>query len=130
MTLFFSLEKLERISKGSDLAFLKNLETYFNIKCKGYPKYGNFKSLAGNAYLLNAQPLFNITIDPAYIVQYVRLAARRDYTHLALFNSISLDISFYPEIDFNKLRGNPLLTLKQNQLHFKFEDIYYGSKFH
>lgn len=131
MTLFFSLEKLEKQANGSDPKFMQILWDHYQRKLLQRPTLNKvrYKPINGTSYLLNPQPLFNQPTDIAYIVQYIRLAAKRDYTLLTLFKEIKLDLSFFPEIDIKVLSRNPLLIVKNNHIQFKFEEIYYGAKF-
>lgn len=131
MTLFFSLEKLEKQANGSDPKFMQILWDHYQRKLLQRPTLNKvrYKPINGTSYLLNPQPLFNQPTDIAYIVQYIRLAAKRDYTLLTLFKEIRLDLSFFPEIDTKVLSRNPLLIVKNNHIQFKFEEIYYGAKF-
>lgn len=129
MILFFDIKKLEEQALGSDVELLKILKDFYNKKVNKQSTLSRYKSINGKSYLLNTQALFNLSIDISYIAQYIRLAARRDYTLYKLFNTISLDLSFYPEIDINIVKSNPLLKITNKQINFKFEEIYYGAKF-
>ena len=81
--LFFDLEKLEKQSCNSSIQFMSMLEYHHT---KRLPKSFFTKlrpskvPLHGNSFLLNPQPLFNDrATDILYKLQYVKLAARRDY---------------------------------------------------
>lgn len=130
MTLFFDIQKLEKQAKGSDLKFLEILENHYQISSLKKSSFKKFKSINGTSYLLNPQALFTLSrsIDISYIVQYVRLAAKRLYNDYAMFNEIGLNITFYPDIDLNLLKYNPLLKITNKYIYFKFEEIYYGTK--
>lgn len=131
MILFFDIQKLEKQTIGNDLKFLQILEDHYNAKALKRPTLSKLKytPIHGNSYLLNAKPLFRQPVDIAYVVQYIKLAARRDFLLFSQFNVISLDLSFFPEFDPKLLSRNPLLNIKNNQIQFKFEEIYYGAKF-
>jgi len=131
MTLFFSLEKLEKQANGSDPKFMQILWDHYQSKLLKRPTLSKikYKSINGSSYLLNPQPLFNQNVDIAYVVQYVKLAARRDYTLFTVFNQIVLDLSFFPDLDAQAISRNPLLIVKNKHIQFKFEEIYYGAKF-
>lgn len=130
MTLFFDIQKLEKQAKGSDLKFLEILENHYQISSLKKSSFKKFKSINGTSYLLNPQALFTLSrsIDISYIVQYVRLASKRLYNDYAMFNEIGLNITFYPDIDLNLLKYNPLLKITNKYIYFKFEEIYYGTK--
>lgn len=131
MTLFFSLDKLEKQTQGSDTKFMQILHDYYLTKANNRPTLSGLKyrKIIGNSYLLNPQPLFNQTLDIAYVVQYIKLAARRDYLLFTMFKQITLDLSYFPDLDVSVISRNPLLNIKNNHIHFKFEEIYYGAKF-
>lgn len=130
MTLFFDIQKLEKQAKGSDLKFLEILENHYQISSLKKASFKKFKSINGTSYLLNPQALFTLSrsIDISYVVQYVRLAAKRLYNDYTMFNDIGLNITFYPDIDLNLLKYNPLLKITNKYIYFKFEEIYYGTK--
>lgn len=118
MTLFFSLENLQKESKGDSRKFISLLKDQENrVKYR--------KSLSGNSFILNPKPLLNNTdTDIYYIVQYIKLAGRRDYLLYKTNNVITLDTSYYPELNYSAIKTNPLLTLNKKQIHFKYEEIY------
>lgn len=129
MTLFFSLKKLENQAAANDSIFLQILKDHYTTSVLNKSVFSKYKKINGTSYLLNPQPLFTQTIDIAYIVQYIKLASLRDYTVFKLFNIITLDTSFFPEIDTNAIQKNPLIKITNKQIKFKFEEIYYGAKF-
>ena len=130
MLLFFDLQKLEQHSKTPS-EFIDNLKTFYfayYIKDASY-RLKSLKSFTGYSYLLNPEPLFrDQTVDIAHKVQYVKLAARRNYSTYKLTSVAQLDLSLYPDIDIEALRGNTLLSIDQYQIKFKYEEIYNGSK--
>jgi hypothetical protein len=131
MTLFFDIQKLEKQANGNDLKFIEILQNHYEITVLKKTSFKKFKSIKGSSYLLNPQAIFNSltrSIDIAYIVQYVRLAARRSYPSYTLYNITWLDITFFPEIDLNSIKNNPLLKITTNYIYFKFEEIYNGTK--
>ena len=127
MTLFFDINKLDKEASGSIIKFIAILKDHYTKSIKKYSYINKYKSIHGNSYLLNPAPLFTAKIDKAYIIQYVKLAARRDYTLFKLFNIISLDLSYFPEINLEIIKHNPLLKIINNQIQFKFEEIKNGT---
>ena len=116
MTLFFSLEKLTKLAAGDSIKFLQLLESAA-------------PSLRGNSFILNPKPLFNLpNLDTNYLVQYVKLAGRRDYFLYKTLGIITLDTSYFPELNISAIKTNPLLTINNKQINFKYEEIYNGSK--
>jgi hypothetical protein len=127
MALFFDLDVLERISAGDFNKYLAMLEFHHTKKL---PKTIRSKykpspvSLAGRSFLLNPTPLFrDKSVDIAHKIQYIRLAARRDYLHYKLYNLRTLDTTFFPDLDFGRLRSNPLLIIDSRYINFKYESI-------
>lgn len=121
--LFFDLDLLEKLDSITTVPALKLLYS------GSIPKYKrsrlNFVKLRpGNSFLLNPEPLLNDTsTDPSYIVQYIRLAGRRNYGMYKLYKIKYLDLSYYPEILLDKIKHNPLLTIANNKIYFKYEEI-------
>lgn len=126
MTLFFDINKLDKEASGSILKFIAILEDHHNKSTKKGSYLRKYKPIYGSDFLLHPEPLFKITLDKAYIVQYVRLAARRDYTLYKLLNIITLDLSYFPEINLDLIKNNPLLKIINNKIQFKFEEIKNG----
>ena len=123
MTLFFNITKLESQSNGNDLLFLNILEDHYNVQSFKRLQKIKYRPINGKSWLLNPSPLFNRKIaDISFIVQYIKLAGRRDYILYKLYNTLTLDISFYPNLILDNIKGNPLLTLINSNIHFKFEE--------
>lgn len=125
MTLWFNLKILEEEAKCNSEKFIFLLERFFY---KGLPrlrdKFISNRSLAGVNYLLNPEPLFKLkkTIDINFIVQYVKLSARRDYTLYKYYKDATLHISYYPDLNLNALKRNPLLEITDSQIKFLYEE--------
>lgn len=116
MTLFFNLKKLEAEAAGDSVKFLRLLNS-------------RAPSLRGNSFILNPKPLFNLpNLDTNYLVQYVKLAGRRDYFLYKTLGVITLDTSYFPELNISAIKTNPLLTLNNKLINFKYEEIYNGSQ--
>jgi len=130
MTLFFDIIKLEAESKGNDLLFMNILEDYYNVKTFNRLQKVKYKSISGRSWLLNPVPLFDRkTADISYIVQYIKLAGRRNYQLYKTYGILTLDSSFYPNLLLENIKRNPLLNISNNQhIHFKFEEIFIKGK--
>lgn len=91
---------------------------------------GTARSLVGYSFLTNAVPLCaNLEIhDPFHVLQYVKLAARRDYALYKKYGVTYLDTSFYPELAINLIKANPLIQINNKLIYFKYEEIYNGIK--
>ncbi len=132
MTLFFNLDLLEAECKKSP----SSIGYYLSLLHNGQtiPKYRrgikvNANVLKGKSFLLNPTDLLNNTwSDPSYVAQYIKLAARRDYTMYKMYGIKYLDLSFYPDVDIAKIKHNPLLQIANNKIHFIYEENYNGNR--
>jgi len=132
MALFFNLEILEREAAGDPDKFLALLNYHHSgsIPSSSNTKYKPSKySLKGNSFLLNPKPILcNESHESGFRTQYIRLAGRRDYLLYKLYGVTSLDRSFFPDLDIEKIKNNPLLIIETNLIKFKYEEIQNGSK--
>lgn len=81
------------------------------------------KSLHGVSWLLKPEPFFDdTTTDIIWRVQYLKLAAKRDYTLYKLYKLTYLDTTFMPDLNVQAIRFNPLLKFAQNKIYFKYEE--------
>jgi hypothetical protein len=125
MTFFFNLDNLEKESCDNPKDFIRILDTVF------YKRLPNLRNgikplkldMRGKSFILNLEPLLKAAkrIDTAYIVQYVKLCARRDYSMYKLYGVKSLNLSYYPDINLSAIKTNPLLDITQTEIHFKYE---------
>lgn len=126
MSLRFNLNILENETLCDAKKLVELLELYFNKKT--IPKNSRSKNkpiqnLLGNSFLLNPAPLFkDKSTDVIFKAQYIRLAGRRDYANYLYYGHTHLDLSFFSDIDVDAIKHNPLLTIKQNKIYFKFEE--------
>lgn len=132
MTLLFNLEYLENICSTAS-SYIKTLKFYKdNIPIQppnGVNKRFRRSAMHGESFLLNTVDLFNDkSTDPSYIVQYIKLAARRDHAMYKLYNITYLDLTYYPDLDRSKISHNPLLKIAGNNLYFKYEEISHGNR--
>jgi hypothetical protein len=131
--LFFNLHNLELQASDDPKKFLALLEYHYRGVTMPKGNYSKYKPsrlpMHGFSFLLNPAPIFQTKyLDIGYLVQYVKLAGRRDYALYNFNQVISLDLSYFPDLDRDKIQTNPLLKVINNQLHFKFEEIYYGNR--
>ena len=126
MALFFDLKTLEEQSANNPEKLIAMLAYHYN-KTLPYKnsKYKPSKiSLAGNGFILNPIDLFQDKVtDLLYKVQYIKLAARRDYNHYRQYKYKALQISYYPDINYDSIRQNPLLNITKTEIFFKYEEI-------
>jgi hypothetical protein len=129
MALFFNLQTLEQQSNGDIGKFMAMLEYHYSKRLPyKYSKYKPSKiSLAGNCFILNPELLFaDKSVDILFKIQYIKLAARRDYNLYKQYNYRALQTSFYPDINFELIKNNPLLTITKTEILFKYEEIKNG----
>ena len=132
MALLFNQQYLDSISTSS-MSYIDTLR-YYRAKTLVVPPPGvsrrlNRSRMVGQSFLLNPDELLNDRrTDPSYIVQYIKLAARRDYAMYKLYNITYLDLSYYPDIDRSKISHNPLLSIAGEKLFFKYEENSNGNR--
>lgn len=121
MTLFFDIGKLEQASKGDSKKFISILENHYKQKL---PKRGLGRPIVinGTSFLVNPVPLFESKVDSAFKVQYVRLAAKRDYTLYKYYGAYQLPRSYYPDLNLDAIKHNPLLNITDSEIQFLLED--------
>lgn len=87
---------------------------------ESYKPLPNMRS--GSSFLLNPRDLFkDRSVDYSCKAQYIRLAGRRNFADYKSYSQVSLDTSYFPDLDIKALQYNPLLTLNNNHIHFKYE---------
>lgn len=122
--MFFDMKTLHIESENRPELMLKMLENYFyNRIPKNKADRVNFsaKNLIGDSFILSPARLFFSKVDVNYKVQYIILAAKRDYMFYRIYAVTYLDLSYFPDLDINKIRGNPLMEVINNKLYFKLE---------
>jgi hypothetical protein len=118
--IFFNFEELSCEANGDPLKLVKLLKMF---KENRLLKYGLKQKLVGHSFLLNPDYLFtDKSTDILYIYQYLLLASKRDYSLYKLHGLKSLPLSYYPEINLNSIKNNPLLTITKSEIHFKYEE--------
>jgi hypothetical protein len=124
MAVFFNLQTLENEAGSDSNKFVALLEYHYSKRVPyKYSKYKPSKvPLNGHSYLLNPTELFSDkSTDVLYKVQYIKLAARRDYSLYKLYNYKALQLSYYPDIVYDAIKINPLLNITQSEILFKYE---------
>jgi hypothetical protein len=121
--LFFNLAQLQLAANGNSTTLVKELERYYlyrNKKLNGYylPKYSLF---GGTSFLINEKELFNDSSLDVYKAQYIILAGKRDLNLYKEYKVATLDLSFFPDLQVEKIKNNPLLNITQQQIKFKYE---------
>lgn len=125
--LFFNLELLMRVT-ADDTAYtieaLRKLQEKILLPKSKLAKHKPIPGLGGGySYLLNPEDLLkDKSTDILFKSQYIQLAGRREYLEYKLYRNKYLDLSFFPDIDVNKLKSNPLLSINDNRIYFKYEE--------
>lgn len=124
--IFFNLEILEEDTKCNPEYLVVALEKFW--KGTRYPKnvHEKHKPLkrlsAGSGFLINPADFFkDKSVDIGYRAQYIRLAGRRNFLLYKTHGITYLDLSLYPDIHLDALKHNPLLTIANKQIYFKYE---------
>ena len=126
MALYFDLLKLESLTNGDPEYMITALEHWYNKRYIPKNKYEKYKPLKeplnGKSFLINPRDFFDDkTTDVLFRAQYLQLAGRRDYLLYKQYGVTYLDLSHFPDIN-KKIYTNPLINLKENKLHFKYEE--------
>lgn len=122
--LFFDVLALEGYTKCDPKQMLEKLNLYYTKKLIPKTRFSAkpLQNLIGNSFLLNFPDLYaDNTTDIIYKSQYIQLAGRRDYSLYKYYNHTYLDLSLFQDVDITKISHNPLLTITDNKIHFKYE---------
>ncbi len=126
MTLFYDLHLLESKTGHNSTLLVETLKLHFlnkRIPKNPLSKVKPIPNLYGNSFILNAAPLFaERNIDVIYKAQYILLAGRRDYMMYKLTGHKHLDLSYFLDINIDAIKHNPLLTISDNKIYFKYEE--------
>ena len=125
MAFFFNIDNLVIESKGNNKRFMQLIYAkYYNLLPSRKNKYIPPKlSLNGTSFIINIEPLFTSNEDIAYLVQYVKLAAMRDYLLYKQYKKLSLPLSYFPDINMQNIAHNRLLTITEDEILFKHETL-------
>jgi len=127
MAFLFDLYKLEQHTNCDPEKLVQVLRLFWNKKT--IPKSNREKikpvtGLRGTSYLLNPGDLFgDKTTDIGFKAQYIRLAGRRDYYQYKYYNIRYLDLSYYTDINLAAIKPNPILTVNNSKIYFKYEEV-------
>jgi len=125
LTLFFNLHLLEEQAQGNNTKLLTLLEHHYKGKVipSKWDKYPPSRvSLFGHSFLLNPEGLLlDKNTDILYKIQYLKLAAKRDYLLYKAYKYKGLQRSFYPDLNLEGIKHNPLLEITDSDIFFKYE---------
>lgn len=109
MTVFYSIPKLFKLS---DNKIEKILQIFKENK----------SNIRGDSFLLKPEKLLNSISTSQQKVEYIYLAAYRNYADYVLLGIDYLDMSYIPDIDITKInRLNPLISIENNKIKFNKE---------
>lgn len=133
MTLFFDLQVLEEDTLRNPKYMVIALDKYYRKQFMPKNAKELYKPLRrmkpGSSFLLNPSPLFlDKSVDDVFKAQYIRLAGRRDYTLYKSFGIKALDLTMFPDVDLNSIKHNPLLTIANKTISFKYEEQHNGNQ--
>ena len=125
MALFFQLSVLEELAGNDPYKFMALLE-YHRTGGIAKSKFSKYKpatkSLSGNSYILNPDRLFSDkSTDILFKIQYIKLAARRDFALYKFHKYKGIQLSYYPDINIEAAKHNPLLIVTSAEINFKYE---------
>jgi hypothetical protein len=111
----FNLAKLEKLAKNNQVKIVEILEDYY----KGF----KYDLKGGSCFLIEpAQLFFDRSTDILFKAQYIQLAARRSYQQYRDLGYTYLDLSYFPDLNLEAIKYNPLLITKNNKIYFKYEE--------
>lgn len=122
--LFYNLAKLQEAAGTNSSVLVKELERYYlhrNNKLNGYylPKHS---LTGGSSFLINPTELFNDrSALEVYKAQYIILAGKRDFNLYKEYKVTTLDLSYFPDLQLEKVKNNPLLDITPQHIKFKYE---------
>lgn len=126
MTFFFNLETLERETQCDPVQMVELLRLHWlkkPIPKNNRSKFKPLSNLFGNSFLIGASEFFkDKTTDVIFKSQYIQLAGRRDYSAYKFYGTTYLDLSYFADLDLLKIKHNPLLTITENKIYFKYEE--------
>jgi hypothetical protein len=110
----FDLTKLQKEAKGNPKDLVMILYKHYRIK--------NYK-IIGHNFILNPNKFFfDQSTDILYKAQYIELAGRRSYQHYKDLGQKYLDLTYYPDLNKNAIKYNPIVTIENNKIYFKHEE--------
>ena len=110
----FDLYNLKQLAK-------ENAKNLVVILYKHYKITNN--KIIGSNFLLNPSEFFgDRSIDILYKAQYIDLAGRRSYQQYKDLGYKHLDLTYYPDLNKTAIKYNPIITIENNKIYFKYEE--------
>jgi hypothetical protein len=76
----------------------------------------------GTSFIINIDDLISSQCKDSDLASYIYLSSFRNYSDFILFGIKYLDISYIPDIDITLYKDNPLLSITDKLIKFKFEE--------
>jgi hypothetical protein len=125
MIFFFNYPNAKVLTKQDPTKLLKLLVQHYNHKVLDLNIVNKLK---GSNFLLNLIDLVeDKTVDILHKYQYLELSAMRRYSDYKYYGFSGIDLSLYPDIDIEKIKHNKLLTVINNAINFKYEQVKNGN---
>jgi hypothetical protein len=118
MPLFFNLDILHKKAKGDPFKIVQLLSKYYLEKSNNTYISTDLK---GKGFLINPKELFSSKENDVYKAQYIILASKRDYFLYNKYGITNLQLSYYPDINIEKIKYNPLLIITETEISFLYE---------
>lgn len=118
MPLFFNLDILHKKAKNDPTKIVELLRKYYLEKTNNTYITTN---LQGKGFLINPKELFSSKENDVYKAQYIILASKRDYFLYNKYGITTLQLSYYPDINIEKIKYNPLLIINKTEIGFIYE---------
>jgi hypothetical protein len=112
--LFFSFEKILKYCKNDPYKAKDALIQYIR---KPDPKFD------GYSFLLHPQALLGIVGNDIQVLDYIGLAAQRNYFDYKYLGRLGLDINLC-SVPVEQLKTNRLLRIEEDYIHFIYEENY------
>lgn len=110
----FDLVKLKNISNNNPKKLIVILYKHYRL---------TNNKITGSNFIINPSKFFSDrNIDILYKAQYIELAGRRSYQHYKDLGYKHLDLSYYPDLNKNAIKYNPILKIENNKIYFKYEE--------
>lgn len=131
--LVFNWNSIYRTAKGNPVEILRifKMLAYKEIpKNRGDPIYKyHSKTFKGTSFVYNDTGLASIVWqqDPMNVAVYIALASRRSLGEYMTQGTLTLPLLHLPAAATRgRIEGNPLLYIKDDNLHFKLEELSLG----
>jgi|SaaInl7_135m_RNA_FD_contig_123_13878_length_18446_multi_7_in_0_out_2_9 hypothetical protein len=130
--IFYNWERMAYLANGDPkniILMVARLTYRLSCPSRNPQKSIFYKSnLNGDSYLLNPRLLLKNenTVSFKHMAEYVGLASYRRYNDYKMTNESTL-LLYQNKMKIANIKTNPLLTIRDNKIHFKLEEIKNGN---